>query len=517
MIKYPVGQQHFESIRENGFIYVDKTSLIYNLSQNYKYVFLARPRRFGKSLLISTLKAYFEGKKDLFKGLAIESLEKEWTKYPVFTISLARVNSGSHESLKELLNQQFSEYEKKLEIENTNPDFGSRFSTIIIEAYRQTGQRVVVLVDEYDNPLINTLSEEKEDIHEQNRELLKSVYSNLKDMDEYIRFGMLTGVSRFSKMTVFSGLNNLYDITFLNKFSSICGITKDELKDYLGEGVVDLSLELGITPEETLKELAKWYDGYHFSEKCPDLYNPFSLLSALASQKIYDYWFETATPGFLVERMKVDSANFSKIFQDKVFEKSLAAVDTSFSSPVPLLYQTGYLTIKDYDPITKLYKVGVPNLEVENSLFPCLISYYTKETQEDIVSLAHDLKSCLVTKNLDSFFRILESFYASIPYDIIPAVNEKYFQNTLYLLCRTMPVDVEGEKRTSDGRVDLVVRTDNFIYIFEFKVEESTQGALNQIEGKEYALAFKNEGKEIIKIGLNFSREKRRLLNWQIK
>lgn len=515
MLRYPIGQQSFHKLREDGFLYVDKTRLVYELVNDSHYVFLARPRRFGKSLLLSTIKAYFEGRKDLFHGLEIEKLEKEWKKHPVFLLELSRINNNSTDSINASLDQQFSVWEKDLNINNENPEFGSRFSTILLESFKKTGERAVVLVDEYDNPLINTLGQS--DIHERNRTLLKSVYSNLKALDEYIRFGMLTGVSRFSKMSVFSGLNNLRDITFSNQFSAICGITREEIKSFIKHGVENLAKEVGKDFEETMEELAKWYDGYHFSEKCPDLYNPFSILNAMANREIKPYWFATGTPEFLVTRLNIEKDNFLKVFQDKALETSLASSDTSFKSPVPLLYQTGYLTIKDYDPSTCIYTLGIPNKEVEKALFPYLVSEFSDETQEDIVADSIHMKQCLENKDVEGFMEVFKSFLAGIPYDIIPVVNEKYFQNTLFLLFRTMPLEVDGERRTSDGRADLVVKTERYIYVIELKLDQSAEKALQQINEKGYALPYRNSGKEIVKIGISFSSETRNISSWQIE
>lgn len=512
MLRYPIGQQDFAYIRENNFLYIDKTGLVFDLVNGSKYVFLTRPRRFGKSLLLSTIKAYFEGRKDLFKGLAVESLEKDWIKHPVFHLALSRVENGSHSSLRSVLHQQFSAWEQDYGIINKDENFSSRFSTLIQQAYKQTGFRVVILIDEYDNPLINTLN--NDEALEKNRNLLKSVYSNLKDQDAYIRFGMLAGVSRFSKMSMFSGLNNLFDITFSNRFCSICGITKEEALQNLQPGVEDLAHENEYSVEEAWHELAKWYDGYHFSEKCPDIYNPFSLLNALNNSKIYDYWFETATPEFLVKRLSIDSQSFSKIFHHKALEKTLAASDISFPSPVALLYQTGYLTIKDYDRNQRLYLLDVPNKEVENSLFPYLITYYTHQTLEDVTFEAARMRSCLENKEIERFMEILQSFLASVPYDLIPIANEKYFQNSLYLLFRSMPLKVEGEQRTSHGRADLVVTTEKYIYVIELKTDSSASEALNQIEEKKYYLPYLNQHRDVICLGINFSSKTRNITDW---
>lgn len=516
-LRYPIGQQDFQSIREEGKVYIDKTDLIFQLVNDYKYVFLSRPRRFGKSLLLSTIKAYFQGKRNLFEGLAVQQLEKKWIEHPVFHLELSRVNPGFHESLKNLLNQQFSIWEEEIGIKNTNEDFGSRFSTILIESYRKHGRKAVILVDEYDNPLINTLSDNKDQVHDLNRELLKSVYSNLKDLDSYICFGMLTGVSRFSKMSVFSGLNNLKDISFNNKYSSICGITENEIKKFLHQGVINLSEEQAISREKAYEELAKWYDGYHFSEKCPDLYNPFSLLNALDSEAFYPYWFETATPEFLVKKLKDSELSLNELFHDEVEQTDLAASDTSFTSPLSLLYQTGYLTIKGYDKNKSKYLLGIPNREVRDGFLPFLLSQYLGKDKRNSNKEAHYIKDSLLKGNTEIFIKQLKIYLGSIPYTIIPKITEKYFQNTLFLLFSVMGLEVEAETPTSFGRSDLIVKTDRFIYIFELKLDTSAEKALQQIEEMQYYLPFANDVRRIIKIGLNFSSKTRSLASWVIK
>ena len=513
-MKYPIGQQDFQSIREEGYVYIDKTDLIYDLVHNSKYVFLSRPRRFGKSLLLSTIKAYLEGKKELFGGLRIETLEKDWEKYPVLHLSLSRIDSGNADSLTGVLDEQFRIWEKELGIKNENPDFSSRFSTIIREAHRNIGKKVVILIDEYDNPLINTLHDS--DIHEKNRSLLKSLYSNLKDLDSHIKFGMLTGVSRFSKMTIFSGLNNLNDISFDNKYSTLCGFTYQEIVDNFKPGIEFLAQELEIDSQKAVQKIADWYDGYHFSEKCPDIYNPFSLLNALDKGKIRPYWLETATPEFLVEKLKYSQQLLSQIFNDDVEQADLTTSDTSFSSPQALLYQTGYLTIKSYDKGNDTYKVGIPNQEVKKGFLPTLLSRFIDKDKPRTNKEALFIKKALEDGDIHLFMEQLSIFLGSIPYSVMPEISEKYFQNTLYLLFTVMGLEIEAEKATSFGRSDLIIKTNKFIYIFELKLNKSAKTALKQIEDKEYDLPFRADGRKIIKIGLGFSSKTRALSSWAI-
>lgn len=513
-MKYPIGQQDFQSIREEGYVYIDKTDLIYDLVHNSKYVFLSRPRRFGKSLLLSTIKAYLEGKKELFGGLRIETLEKDWEKYPVLHLSLSRIDSGNADSLTSVLDEQFRIWEKELGIKNENPDFSSRFSTIIRETHRNTGKKVVILIDEYDNPLINTLHDS--DIHEKNRSLLKSLYSNLKDLDSHIKFGMLTGVSRFSKMTIFSGLNNLNDISFDNKYSTLCGFTKEEIIQNLQPGIEFLSSQQKLSIEEAIAELKKWYDGYHFSENCVDIYNPFSILKALYAGKISFYWMLTATPEFLIRKLKESSLPFIKVFHEEATEKNLSTSDLEFSSPSALLFQTGYLTIRGYNVETRRYLLGIPNKEIDFTLFPTLLGAFTGQDSDYASDYALEMKQNILNGEPEQFLKNLKEFLGRIPYTVIPEISEKYFQNTLYLLFTVMGLEIEAEKATSFGRSDLIIKTNKFIYIFELKLNKSAKTALKQIEEKEYDLPFRADGRKIIKIGLGFSSKTRALSSWAI-
>ena len=513
--RYPIGQQNFENIRKEKKVYVDKTGLVFDLVREYNYVFLSRPRRFGKSLLLSTIQSYFEGREDLFRGLAIHDMEREWKRHPVFMLSLSRIDANDEKSLASTLSMQFGRWEEEYGITTKEDSLASRFSVIIETAFRKTGERVVVLVDEYDNPLINTLH--KGALHESYRTLLKSIYSTLKDMDAYIRFGMLTGVSRFSRTTIFSGLNNLSDITFSDRYATICGFTEEEIRRDLWQGVENLAQKRKITAEAALEELKTAYDGYHFSEECPDMYNPFSLLLALAEERISDYWVTTATPEFLVEKLKNSRQNFTKIFNDKVSEKSLASIDTVFSSPVSLLFQTGYLTIKSYDAAENKFYLKVPNQEVERGLFPALLGAFVGQDEEDSRGETAKMGEFLDNGKPEEFLERCKIFLAGIPYSVMPTVSEIFFEHTMYLIFRTIPMEVEGESETAYGRRDIVVKTEKYIYIFELKLDGDAGAALRQIEEKGYALPYAHDGRHIIKIGVNFSSHTRNILDWQIQ
>lgn len=514
-LKYPIGSQDFAWIRENGYVYIDKTDLVYDLIDTAKYLFLARPRRFGKSLLLSTLRYYFEGRKDLFEGLKIMDLEREWKRYPVLHLSLGNINAAKIESLQINIERQFKIWEEDYDIKDKEEDLSSRLATIIRRAYEKTGERVVVLIDEYDNPLINTIH--NREIHESHRNMLKSIYSNLKDMDEYIRFAMLTGVSRFSKTTIFSGLNNIFDITFHNNYSAICGFTEKEICEVLWPGIEALAEEEGISPQEAMTILKEEYDGYHFTERMIDVYNPFSLLNSLANSKIKNYWMQTGTPEFLARMLSTSTKSFSNIFSSEATEQSLAENDTVFSSPVSLLYQTGYLTIKDYNKEKKRFLLGVPNREVDSNLFPFLLGRFIGEDTFSAEDGAEVIKRYILEGDPEEFLPMLQAFLAPTPYSVFPEKpKELDFEHMLYLMFRTMGLKVTAEKPISFGRTDLEIETEHFLYIFELKVDRTPEEAVEQILKKEYTLPHKYDNRKLFKIGINFSSEKRNIDGWKV-
>lgn len=513
MIRYPLGEQHFESIRKAEKVYIDKTAYIYKLVNSYKYVFLSRPRRFGKSLLLSTIEAYFEGKKDLFNGLAIEKMEKEWDKYPVLHLQLTSSNSEDPQSLEEIVIQQFESWERTYGFESKGADLSSRFRNIIELINLKAGKEVVVLVDEYDNPLINTIH--RKEIYDKNKSLLKSVYSNIKDMDRYIRFAMLTGVSQFTNTSIFSGLNNLTDISLDNEYSAICGFTQEEIKKYLWSGVEQLSKELECGTIETLNHLKKEYDGYHFAEDLTDIYNPYSLLNCLAKKKISNYWMRSGTPTFLIEKLEENPISFPKIFNDKATEIELSERDTVFNSLIALMYQTGYLTIKSFDKKTRSYQLGIPNEEIERSLGSDLFTRYSENKLSS--GIIEGMKKSLEEGDAEVFFKQLKSFLASIPGVINHRdMLELNFENIIYVILMAMGADVRAEQSVANGRIDLLIMTEKYIYVVELKYNSSPKKALEQIDSKEYSLPYEYDGRKIFKIGVNFSKKTKNITGWKI-
>ena len=511
-MKYPIGIQNFEKIRTEGYVYVDKTALVYKLVNEGCYYFLSRPRRFGKSLLISTLEAYLSGKKELFKGLAIEQLEKDWTEYLIFHLDLNVGEYQSKESLYEKLDTFLTPLE---ELYGTLPSLheaGQRFEYVIRQAYKKTGKRIVILVDEYDKPLLATIAHPE--LQDSFRTTLKAFYGVLKSMDGYIKFALLTGVTKFGKVSVFSDLNNLIDLSMNRRYQQICGITKDEILKYFDESVHELADGYGISYDEALARLKEDYDGYHFVNNGVDVYNPFSLLNTFANCEFGRYWFETGTPSYLVEVMKQDNYRLPDLTREQVTGDFLNSIDSMSKNPIPLIYQSGYLTIKAYDPEFGFYTLGFPNKEVEEGFADYLLPFYTNVKQGDsaffIGNFIRELRHGLV----DDFMLRMETMLADTDYKVV-GDSELYFQNAFYLISRMLGFYTDVERETSNGRMDMTVKTKDYIYIFEFKLNGSADDALRQIDEKGYAKPFALDNRKLIKVGVNFSLEKRCIEEWK--
>lgn len=514
-IKYPIGIQNFESIRREGYTYIDKTDLIWELCNRGRYYFLGRPRRFGKSLLISTLEAYLEGKRELFKGLAIEKLEKEWKQYPILHIDLNAKQYNSRESLIEILNMHLERWEAQYGCEkykDRSPE--ERFIHVIEAANKQTGMSVVILVDEYDKPLSLNLG--NEELQDELRGILKAFYGVMKTCDRYIKLGFLTGVTKFSKVSVFSDLNNIDDISMWNKYATICGVTEQEIHDNLDCEVEKLAASCKLTKETCYEKLRQQYDGYHFCEESVGVYNPFSLLSALNKQKFGDYWFETGTPTLLVNLLQQTSFNLFDIEDEAVSADLMGNVDGIKQNPIPIIYQSGYLTVKSYDERFREYHLGFPNEEVRTGFFNFLLPIYTNVKQDaaqfNIVRFVREIES----GKPELFMRRLTAMMADTDYRIIGDA-ELYFQNFLFIFFRLLGLYVEVERATSNGRTDLIVQTPDYIYIMEFKLNQSAEIALQQIEKKGYAIPFAADSRTLYKIGVNFSSQTRSIDDWRIQ
>lgn len=512
-MKYPIGIQNFEKLRQDGYLYIDKTGLVYSLVQTSNCYFLSRPRRFGKSLLISILEAYFLGKKELFKGLAIEKLEQEWTVYPVLHLDLNIEKYDSIDNLTDILNVNLKLWEQTYGSDDAETSVSLRFAGIIRRAYKQTGRRVVVLVDEYDKPLLQSIGNKA--LQEEFRNTLKPFYGVLKSLDGCIRFALLTGVTKFGKVSVFSDLNNLDDISMNNQYATLCGITEKEIHTNIEEGIRSLASAQNLSYEETCVKLKEMYDGYHFTSDSEGVYNPFSLFNALKNKSFGNYWFETGTPTYLVELLKRNRYNL----KDMTETVSSADVLNSIygdDEPIPVIYQSGYLTIKGYNPRFKTYRLGFPNKEVEEGFMNFLIPYYTPIKKEKTAFSIENFVEEIERGDIDSFFRRLQSFFADTPYELVRD-RELHYQNVLFIVFKLIGLYVKAEYHTSQGRIDLALQTDKYIYVMEFKLEGSAEEALRQIEEKQYALPFASDKRQVFQIGINFSSQTRNIEKWLVR
>lgn len=511
---YPIGIQNFEKIRTEDFLYVDKTAEIYKLAKEGRYYFLSRPRRFGKSLLVSTMEAYFSGRKELFSGLAIEKLEAEWKQHPVLHLDLSGVSYTDESVLERVLSDKLAKWETLYGAVNTSDILGLRFKEVIDAAYNKTGNQVAILIDEYDKPIIDNLGNEPTLSHL--RSTLQGFYSVMKSMDARIRFGFLTGVTKIGKMSVFSGLNNLNDISMIPDYVDICGVSETELHEYFDESISELSSANEMSKEECYVKLKSMYDGYHFCEDSIGIYNPFSLLNTFQNKKFREYWFETGTPGFLVEVMRKTSFDVTTLENQTVDSTLMSNADAIFENPVPYLFQSGYLTITGYNDMFRLYQLGFPNQEVKNGFLNCLLKYYVPMSPDmSGTTLIYQLWHSITEGNPKSFMQILSSLFANTSYQI-QGETEKDFQYAMYIISALLGEYVQVERTTSNGRIDLIIQTKEFIYIFELKVNADADVALRQIAEKGYARPFEGDSRKLFKIGVNFSTATRRIEDWKI-
>lgn len=509
--KYPVGIQNFEKIREDGYVYVDKTALIYKMVRTGSYFFLSRPRRFGKSLLVNTLKAYFEGRRDLFKGLAIEQLETEWICHPVLHFDFSTGKFETRQMLREAIDYKLYEMERRFDIPNDGRSPNIRMTRLIKTAYEQTGQRVVVLVDEYDSAMLQHIDndEKQEDV----RMEMRNLFSPLKEADPWLRFVLLTGITKFSQMSIFSELNNLSNISMLSQYDTLCGISEKELTTQLKPDIEILAESYGESYDEMLQELKEMYDGYHFSEKKTDIYNPFSLLNAFNSQKISSYWFGTATPTFLTKiilRYKMDLEDLSNIqCTTSTFDQPVEHV----SDPIPVLYQSGYLTIKDYQRFGDVYVLDFPNREVRQGFANSLYRYYADNDVRTKDKLYMAYLDFYRSNDFPTFIESLKTFFAGVTYQLFND-NERHFHALLFTLLTAFGADVRPEVASAHGRADIVLKMPSTIYVMELKYDKTAAEALAQIDRCGYADPYKNDGRHIVKVGINFGSHERNITEW---
>ena len=511
--KYPIGIQNFGEVRRDGYAYVDKTALMYKMVSEGKYYFLSRPRRFGKSLFLSTLEAYFEGDKELFEGLAVSQLEQEWRKHPILHLDLNTEKYDSEEALESKLNLFLANSEELYGRNEYEKTLATRFEGLIRRMSEYHHERVVILVDEYDKPLLQAIGNEP--LQTAYRNTLKAFYGALKSCDRYIRFAFLTGVTKFGKVSVFSDLNNLLDLSFDLRYATVCGITENELKENFDDSVQLLAEANGLTKAECYERLKRDFDGYHFCLPSLGMYNPFSVLNTLSSCQFRDYWFETGTPSFLVYQLKKTQYSLEAMTTEELSTDTLNSIDIMDENPLPLLYQSGYLTLKSYESRFDSFVLGFPNREVEQGFIKYLLPFYSPKTKEKQTYSIAQFTRDIERGDAEGFMQRLEGFFASGDYEIVGKA-EKYFQNTLYVFFRLLGFYTNVEYHTANGRVDVVIQTPQYVYILELKVDRSAQEALQQIEDKGYARPFANDGRQLFKIGINFSTASKLIDDWTI-
>ena len=528
-MKYPIGIQSFEQIVQDGYAYVDKTALIHDLVTKGKIYFLSRPRRFGKSLLVSTLKAYFQGRQELFRGLAIDALEKEWAEYPVFHIDFNGINFTEGNVLSLLLEDTVASWEKQYGSDPNFDNLGRRFAYVLKQAHRQYGHRAVVLIDEYDKPILDVLDTrlttevdgERRPIEDVNREILKGFYSVFKAADEDLQFVLLTGVTKFSQVSVFSGFNQPADISMDRRYEALCGITEEELYACFDEPIRELAVRYGCSVDEMKQMLKRQYDGYHFSDNLTDIYNPFSLLNAFAAQRVDDYWFRSGTPSYLVRLLNHTNEDLDELTGKYYDPSEFVDYKADVEKPLPMIYQSGYLTIKDCDLSMNTFLLDFPNNEVRKG-FVTLVANSYLQTKDDTGGVARELVLALKAADLERFRKVLTAFLADIPYSMrrkdTERERERYFHYTFYLLMRMVSCyTVYTEKQQSEGRVDCIVEVPDYIYIFEFKLDGTAAEALTQIESKGYAKPYEADPRPLYRIGVSFSSETGTVSDWAVE
>ena len=517
----PIGIQDFEKLRTGNYLYVDKTPLIYELTRTSTPYFLSRPRRFGKSLLLSTMEAYFLGKKELFKGLALEKLEKEWTQYPVLKISFGVNSYENNERLKSRLDSIVSENESRYNIEKKSDNPAERFANIIREVSEKYNQKVVILIDEYDKPILDALYT---DFEEQNRQELRSFYSPLKDSDKYIRFLFITGITKVSHVNIFSGLNQLDDISMYEDYSDLCGISQDELEHYFEPEINALAEKQKVSVEMAKEKLAKMYDGYHFTYEVEGVYNPFSLLKCFKQRRFDSYWFDTATPTMLIKTLEKKSSDLLRYTKPIIIQESaFKNYDPESENVLPVLYQSGYLTIKDYDNDSELYTLGIPNREVEKGLFEIIIPKFTTITTDELGLSIENFRQSFIHADIEKLMNLLKAALADIPTILKKNQCENYYETVTHVIFRQTGFSVVSEFQSIAGRSDIVVTTKDSLFIFELKMdkgrafEEVAAEALEQIDAGGYADRFAESGKQMYKVGVVFSSDGKGLCGWKVK
>ena len=514
--RLPVGIQTFEKIIDGDYLYVDKTEYIWNMIHLSNYIFLSRPRRFGKSLLVSTLQAYFEGRRELFKELYIDSVEKEWVEYPVLRFSMASSKHMEKEQLERYLLYILEENERRFGLVSNHPDPNVRMKNLISSVCEQTGKQVVVLIDEYDAPLLDVVHEEKS--LPVLRNVMRNFYSPLKDCDPYLRFVFLTGITKFSQLSIFSELNNLKNISMRPDYAGVCGITKEEMLTQMSDYIDDFASYNQTTRDEAIRGLKQQYDGYHFTWPSPDIFNPYSLLNAFQDHELTNYWFSSGTPTYLIEMMRRFDTLPSDINRMEAMSSEFDAPTEGMQSIIPLLYQSGYVTIKGYDREAELYTLDIPNKEVRIGLMRSLLPLYAPKVSGRGMTMAAKMSLALRNDDIDGALELLQAYLLTVPY-CNNANSEGHYQQMLYIIFSFLGHfnGLDVEVHTPTGRVDMVMRTQKALYLFELKLNKNAHTAMNQIDLKDYASKFALTGLPITKVGINFDVERRTISDWKIE
>jgi len=513
---YPIGIQTFEKVVEGKFRYIDKTRYVYEIARKYQFVFLSRPRRFGKSLLVSTFHSYFDGRKELFEGLEAGRLNEDWTKYPVLHFDMSMAKHLDVRGLHNVLDYLLMDAEKEYGIAKVSDDENIRLSNLIKGCFAKYGKKVVVLLDEYDAPLLDVLNDDK--ALEANRQVMRNFYSPLKACDPYLRFVFITGITKFSQLSIFSELNNLKNISMFPEYAGICGITSEELHTQFSDDIDDFAARVGVSRAEAERQLKEYYDGYHFAEKSPDVYNPFSLINALDEARLVSTWFSSGTPTYLIEQMRRFGVSPQEISEMYAGRNEFDAPTENMMSITPLLYQSGYLTIKAYDPLSGLYRLAIPNREVRSGLMQNLVSYVADDrTVSPANLLMAKMQRAFYFDDIEEVMRQMRIFFSSIPYVDNVKNSEGHYQQLLFVVFSMMCRFVDVEVRTPHGRADMVLNARNKIYIIEVKIDKNADFAVDQIKLREYGERFLIQGKPIVKVGVNFDSEAtHNVVDWKI-
>ena len=514
--RYPVGIQTFSEIRERNYLYIDKTQYLVDfIDKGYKYIFLSRPRRFGKSLFASMIHAYYEGRKDLFEGLAMGEYEKEWVKHPVLHFDMSGAKHMDTKQLEGYLDYLLLPYEKQFGTEeNKDKEPNIRFANIVKAAYEQTGQKVALIIDEYDAPLLDVVHEE------QNlaalRRVMQNFYSPIKMLDPYLEFVFLTGITKFAQLSIFSELNNLFNISMYDQYSAICGISSNELHTQMLPDVEMLAERLHLSVDDTFALLKKKYDGYHFSENSEDVYNPFSLIKALASQKIGDYWFDSGTPTYIIKLLQKYNVGLRDLSGQDAGVSDFDVSPENMTTALPLLYQSGYLTIKHYDPMINLYTLGYPNEEVRTGMIRSLCANYLIPAEGTNSSFVIKFVKAVVADDMEQALTLMRAYLAGVSYRLSNK-TERDVQTIFYLVFSLIGGFINVEEESSHGRADVVITLPSTVYVMELKFDGSADAALRQIDDKGYLIPYSADGKRLVKVGVNYSSEERTITEWRIE